>query len=356
MSKFSLGQLAELVDGELVGDANLEITDAATLQQAKPTDISFADSTKALPLVETTAASAVIVDRELPVANISAIRVDNVRAAFATIVKQFRPPIHHTNCGISELANVSGSAKIGSDVNIHPGANIGPDVEIGDGTTVHASVTVMPGCKIGERTTLFPGVVLYENTRVGSNVVLHANSVIGAYGFGYDTVRGEHMRGDQLGNVIIEDDVEIGANTTIDRGTYGPTIIGKGTKVDNLVQIAHNCRIGKHNLICSQVGIAGTSSTGDYVVMAGQVGVPDHVTVGDRVILGAKSGIMRDVPSDMTMLGIPATPEREQMAKQAAFAKLPEMRKQLRRLQKIVDELVAINTGSEDSVPQSEAA
>ena len=355
-NNYSLEQLAQLVNGELAGDPDVEITDAATLRDAKPTQISFADSAKAIALLETTSASAVVVDRKLPVDGIAAIRVDDVRTAFATIVQQFRPMVHREPIGISELAVVSEHASIACDVEVHPGANIGADVEIESGSTIHANVTLMPGCKIGKNVVLYPGVVLYENTIVGSNVVIHANAVIGAYGFGYDTIRGEHLRGGQLGNVILENNVEIGANSTIDRGTYGPTIIGEGTKIDNLVQVAHNCRLGKHNLICSQVGIAGTSSTGDYVVMAGQVGVPDHVHVGNRVILGAKSGIMRDVPDDMTMLGAPATPEREQMTKQAAFARLPEMRKQLRRLQKTVDSLVANESEAEVSVPQSDAA
>ena len=354
MSNYSLEQLAQLVDGELVGDPSMMITDAATLHDAEDGHISFADSLKAVAIVKTSHASAIVVDREYPIDGIAAIRVDDVRAAFATIVQQFRPTNRRESMGISELAVISDHATIANDVEVQPGAKIGPDVEIGSGSAIHANVTLMAGCKIGENVTLYPGAVLYENTVVGSDVVIHANAVIGAYGFGYDTVKGEHHRGGQLGNVILEDKVEVGANTTIDRGTYGPTVIGEGTKIDNLVQIAHNCRLGKHNLICSQVGIAGTSSTGDYVVMAGQVGVPDHVRVGNRVILGAKSGIMKDVPDDMTMLGVPATPERDQMAKQAAFSRLPEMRKQLRRLQKVVDGLVAQE--AEVSIPQSDAA
>jgi UDP-3-O-[3-hydroxymyristoyl] glucosamine N-acyltransferase len=169
--------------------------------------------------------------------------------------------------------------------------------------------------------------------------VIHAGTVVGAYGFGYDTVHGRHERGDQLGYVVIEDDVEIGANATIDRGTYGPTVIGQGTKIDNLVMVAHNCHIGRHNLICSQVGIAGSSSSGNYVVMAGQVGVPDHVRIGHRAVLGAKAGVMRDVADDTTVLGLPATPERDQLAKQAALARLPDMRRQLRDLIRQVEQL-----------------
>jgi UDP-3-O-[3-hydroxymyristoyl] glucosamine N-acyltransferase len=188
--------------------------------------------------------------------------------------------------------------------------------------------------------TLFPNVVLYEHTIVGNRVTIHAGAVIGAYGFGYQLSEGRHERSPQLGFVAIDDDVEIGANATIDRGTYGPTVIGEGTKIDNLVMIAHNCRIGRHNLICSQVGIAGSCTTGDYVVMAGQVGLRDHVEIGDRVALGAKAGVMHSI-AEGAWVGIPATPEREQMVKLAAVTRLPEMRKEFRALQRQVAELAA---------------
>ena len=204
----------------------------------------------------------------------------------------------------------------------------------------------MAGCRLAENVTVYPGAVLYEGTIVGPRCILHANCVLGAYGFGYDTVDGSHQLGAQLGYVELEADVELGASTTVDRGSYGATTIGAGTKVDNNVQIAHNCRIGRHNILCSQVGIAGSSSTGDYVVMAGQVGIPDHVHLGDQVTIGAKSGVMRDVPNGQTMLGIPATPERTQMQQLAALQRLPEMRKQLRALLRKVD---AMTTDTEQT-------
>ena len=166
---------------------------------------------------------------------------------------------------------------------------------LGRGTTIHCGTHVMAGCRLGEEVTLYPSVVLYENTVIGARTVIHAGCVIGSHGFGYRLVDGQHRPCAQLGNVEIGEDVEIGALTTIDRGTYGPTKVGDGTKIDNLVMIAHNCRIGRHNMICSQVGIAGSSSTGDHVVMAGQVGVRDHVHIGGGAVLGAMSGITNDV-------------------------------------------------------------
>jgi UDP-3-O-[3-hydroxymyristoyl] glucosamine N-acyltransferase len=280
-----------------------------------------------------------VVADEFPDVGRPMIFVDDPRDAFAKIVMFFRPPVEVPVVGLSPHARIDPTAQLDESVRVHPGAVIGAHVRIGRGCEIHSHVTIMPGCEIGADVVLFPNVVVYEGSQVGDRCVIHAGAVIGAYGFGYDTVQGRHQRGPQLGYVLIESDVEIGACTTVDRGTYGPTVIGEGTKIDNQVMIAHNCRIGRHNLICSQVGVAGSSSSGDYVVMAGQVGVPDHVRIGHRAVLGAKAGIMRDVPDDTTVLGIPATPERDQMAKQAAFAKLPEMRKQLRKLQRAVDEL-----------------
>ena len=197
----------------------------------------------------------------------------------------------------------------------------------------------MAGSQIGQDVTIFPNAVLYENTIVGPRCVIHANAVLGAYGFGYGFADGRHVLSAQLGNVVLEADVEIGAGSTIDRGTYGPTTIGEGTKIDDLVMVAHNCRIGRHNMLCSQVGIAGSTTTGDYVVMAGQVGVRDHVHIGNRAVLGAMAGVTNDVPEGARMIGIPATPERDQKIKQAAFSKLPEMRRQLKKLQRLAAQL-----------------
>jgi UDP-3-O-[3-hydroxymyristoyl] glucosamine N-acyltransferase len=190
--------------------------------------------------------------------------------------------------------------------------------------------------------------------------LIHAGAVLGAYGFGYKTVGGRHQLSAQLGWVELGADVDVGAGTTIDRGTYGPTRIGEGTKIDNQVMIAHNCRIGRHNLICSQAGVAGSCTTGDYVVLAGQVGVRDHVHIGDRAVVGAKGGVSGDVPAGEIYLGIPATPEREQKLKQAALSKLPEMRRQLKELERTVSRLagplepagpVLPHPATQDSVP-----
>jgi UDP-3-O-[3-hydroxymyristoyl] glucosamine N-acyltransferase len=268
-----------------------------------------------------------------------AIRVADVHRAFTLIVAHFRPRRATRHRGVSPAAIISPWARLARGVQVHPGASIDDEVEIGAGSIIHSGARLMAGCKLGENVTVFPNAVLYENTLVGARSIIHSGAIIGSHGFGYKLIEGRHLPAAQLGHVEIGSDVEIGAGTTIDRGTYGATTIGDGTKIDNLVQIAHNCHIGRHNMICSQVGIAGSSSTGDYVVLAGQVGIKDHVRIGDRAVCGAMAGITHDVPAGSHMLGIPATPEREQKIRFAAMAKLPEMRRQLKALQHVVDEL-----------------
>jgi UDP-3-O-[3-hydroxymyristoyl] glucosamine N-acyltransferase len=335
----TLAQLTELVGGHLAGPADLVISGAAPLYDAQPGQITLIDGDDRKGNLSTCRAAAVIAPRSFA-PDLPAIQVDNVHRAFAAVMAHFQPARRCQSVGVSPLAGVSPTAKLGEGVEIHPFATIGDDVTIGDRTVIHSGVQILPGSRIGEDTTIFPNVVLYENTVVGSRCVLHANAVLGAHGFGYEFSEGRHKLSAQLGNVVLGDDVEGGAGTTIDRGTYGPTMIGDGTKIDDLVMVAHNCRIGRHNMLCSQVGIAGSTTTGDYVVMAGQVGVRDHVHIGHRAVLGAMAGVINDVPDGARMIGIPATPEREQKIKQAALTKLPEMRRQLKQLQATVDKLM----------------
>ena len=257
------------------------------------------------------------------------------------IVIHFRPLRAARRIGVSRLAAVSPTAVLGVDVDVHPYATIGDDVKIGAGSTIHSGAHLMAG--VGNRRERDDLSWRGARMRIRSSAprsIIHAAAVLGAYGFGYDLVEGRHRLTPQLGNVIIGCDVEIGAGTTIDRGTYGATVIGDGTKIDDQVMIAHNCRLGRHNMLCSQVGIAGSSTTGDYVVLAGQVGVRDHVHIGSGSIVGAKGGIVNDVPDGSRYIGIPATPEREQKLRLAVVSKLPEMRHQLKALQRTVDKLV----------------
>ncbi|HYO26357.1 MAG TPA: UDP-3-O-(3-hydroxymyristoyl)glucosamine N-acyltransferase [Lacipirellulaceae bacterium] len=335
----TLGDLARLVGGALWGDAALELSGAATLGLARPGEITLADHPDRDRELAASPAAAVIATPDVECSGKPAIIVKDVHAAFAAAVSHFRPPRLRQRIGVSPAATVSLSAKLGPDVDVCPGATIGDNCEIGAGTIIHPGVHIMADCVIGAGATIFPNAVLYENTRVGDRTIIHAGAVIGAYGFGYRNVQGRHQLSAQLGHVEIGKDVEIGAGTTIDRGTYGPTVIGEGTKIDNLVMIAHNCRLGRHNLICSQVGIAGSTTTGDYVVMAGQVGIRDHVHIGDRAVICSKAGVSNDVEPGAEMLGAPAAPLRQAKLQMAAVAKLPEMRRQFRILQRQIEEL-----------------
>jgi UDP-3-O-[3-hydroxymyristoyl] glucosamine N-acyltransferase len=337
----TLAELAALVGGHLTGRGDVIISGAASLFEAQSGQITMVDQAEKNRYLEDCLAAAVIAPRSFTPQRIPAIQVDDVHRAFSAVVRRFRPPRKSSHSGISPQAAISSNAKLGQNVTIHPFATIGDDVTIGDNSTIHSGVHIMAGSHIGDEVTIFANAVLYENTVVGPRCLIHANAVLGAYGFGYGFVEGHHVLSAQLGNVVLGADVEVGAGTTIDRGTYGPTSIGDGTKIDDQVMIAHNCRIGRHNMLCSQVGIAGSTTTGDYVVMAGQVGVRDHVHIGDRAVLGAMAGVTNDVPEGFRMIGIPATPERDQKIKQAAFSKLPEMRRQMKQLQRAVAALLA---------------
>lgn len=341
-----LGELVDLLNAQLVGDTELQIHDAKTTLRATETNITFVCSEEHLDLFLRSDCLAALIPPSLETRasesdlGKSFLIVENPESAFTKIVEHFRPAITRNSIGISPAAIVSPTAIIAKDVDIYPGAYIGEHVQIDSGTIVHPNTTILDNCRIGADNTLFPNVVLYENTVIGDRCLIHGGVVIGAYGFGYKSNE-THVLSAQLGNVVIGDDVEIGSNSTIDRGTFDSTTIGSGTKLDDLVMIGHNCQIGQHNLFCSQVGIAGSTVTGDYVVMAGQVGIGDHLQIGQKVTIAAKSGVMHNLQPGQVYLGAPARPAREQMQIHATIAKLPEMRKQLKQLQRMVDELTA---------------
>jgi UDP-3-O-[3-hydroxymyristoyl] glucosamine N-acyltransferase len=328
-------QLAEWVRGEVLGDGELPISNARTLTEAEPGDITFVEHDRHLSAWHASRASAAIVPAGIPVNGRPIIRVADPLMAFIRVVQNLRGRVTTENApAISAHAHIHPSSKIGLGVNIGPHVVIGEGSEIGSGCVLHPGVVIGRFCKIDEQVTLYPHVVVYDECIIGKRVVIHANAVIGADGFGYRIHEGRHIKIPQLGWVELEDDVEVGAGSTIDRGTFGPTRIGQGTKIDNLVMIGHNCQIGRHNVLCSQVGIAGSSTTGDYVIMAGQVGVADHLTIGDQVTIGAKSGVPRSIPSNSQVLGYPAIPHKEQARIFISMEKLPEIRKDVARIKK----------------------
>lgn len=343
MQSRTLSELSAMVDGVLVGDGNIVIEGVAPMQNATPNELTFLDHANRLPLLyRKCKAQAVLVPAGVLPTGFSAIQVSDVLKAFEQIAIFFSPPREESIFGIHDRSCIHPSVQFGKNVAVGPFAVIEEDVELADDVVVHAGVQIRAGSKIGEKTIIFPNAVLYRNTIVGCRCVIHSGAVIGAFGFGYDSSKGFHKLSPQLGNVVIGNDVEIGSCSTIDRATYGSTIIGDGTKIDNLVMIGHNCKLGKHNLICAHTGIAGSTTTGDFVVMAGRVGVKDHVHIGDRAVLGAMAGILADVEPDVRLVGIPATPEKEQMKIQIAIQKLPELRKEFKILVKEVEKLKSI--------------
>jgi UDP-3-O-[3-hydroxymyristoyl] glucosamine N-acyltransferase len=268
----------------------------------------------------------------LPQSNFTIIEVKDALAAFVVLMRLFRGEENRAAPAISAQAVVHPSAQVGPDTSIAPFAVVGEGAVVGARCQIGVGVVVGRNCRIGDDAVLYPRVVLYDGTILGKRVAIHAGAIIGADGFGYRLQDGKQIKVPQFGVVEIGDDVEIGANTTVDRGTFHNTRIGAGTKIDNLVQIGHNCQIGQHNLLVSQVGIAGSCSTGDYVVLAGQVGVADHVHIGNRAMIGAKSGLHRDVADGERMLGAPAHPEGEQKRILLCLEKLPDLRREVRQI------------------------
>jgi UDP-3-O-[3-hydroxymyristoyl] glucosamine N-acyltransferase len=328
-------QLAELVQGKVEGDGDLVISAARPLGEAQAGDVTFVEDDKHAHLLHDCPAAAAVVPASVPPNGKVLIQVADPLNAFVTIVRHLhgrRETINNPPLGVDSRAAVHPTAQVGPDASIEPFAVVGEGSVVGARCRLHSNAVVGRHCRLGDDVVLYPGAVLYDGTVLGNRVIVHANAVLGADGFGYRFQAGRHAKVPQLGNVEIGDDVEIGACTTIDRGTFQATRIGEGTKIDNLVQIGHNCRIGRHNLLISQMGMAGSSTTGDHVVIAGQVGVVGHIHIGDRSQIGAKAGVTKDVPPDQRMLGAPATPEREQKRILMTLEKLPDLRRDVREI------------------------
>ena len=330
----TLREVAQWVGGELVGDGDLPIRFARPLNEAQSGDLTFADGDRYLTQLHHSPAAAALVPSAAIPNGKPVIRVHDPMMAFARVVERLRPRPAEEPAGIHLSSSIHPSAIIGSGVRIEAFAVIGPGCVIGSGCRIGSGVSIAANCRLGNDVILHPHVALYEDTVVGDRVTIHANAVIGADGFGYRIQDGRHVKVPQLGHVEIGDDVEIGACATIDRGTFGPTRIGSGTKIDNLVMIAHNCQIGRHNLLVGQVGIAGSSSTGDYVVMGGQAGARDHIHIGTGAQISAQAGVRMSVPDGERMLGTPALPESIQRRIWVVIERLPTMRKMLKRIQK----------------------
>jgi len=341
---FTASQIAERLKAEVLGDGSVELTGIAPADSARPGDLTFAEKESYFATAEQSQATAILVPAGFPSSNKVLIRVANPRVAVARLLPLFFPADQHPP-GVHPGATIAASAQIDPTAHIGPGCVVGERVKIGARSVLMGGNHLGRDSKLGDDSCLFSNVVIYPQSQIGNRVAIHASTVIGSDGYGYVFDEGRHRKMLQVGNVIIHDDVEIGANAAIDRGALGSTVIGQGTKIDNLVHIAHNVVIGRHCLIMGQVGFAGSTQLGDYCVIASQSGIAGHLKLGNQATVGAKSGVMRDIPDKETVLGIPAAPDRETKRQWIAVQQLPEMKRRLRDLEKQVEELKAAMAG-----------
>ena len=330
---FTTAEIAEQLQGEIRGDGSVILKSFAPADRAKPGDLTFAENPDYFSRAEQSAAAAIIVDGDYSSDRKVIIRVPNARVAFAKALALFFPEPAFAP-GIHPTAVVAASAKIDPTAHVGPTCVIGENASIGARSVLQGSDHIGANCQIGQDTNLFPNVTLYPRSEIGNRVRIHSGTVIGSDGFGYVQDSGIHRKVPQIGNVIIRDNVEIGANVTVDRGALGPTIIGKGSKIDNLVQIAHNVVIGEHCLVISQVGIAGSTKIGNYVILAGQVGLAGHLNIGNQVSVAAQSGVMTNIPDGEKWLGSPARPDRQTKRQMIAVQHLPDLLRRVSELER----------------------
>jgi UDP-3-O-[3-hydroxymyristoyl] glucosamine N-acyltransferase len=328
--------IAARLSCQLEGDSEVEITGVATLESAGKGELSFLANPKYHSQVKRSRASAVIADLELPYWGVPLLRSANPYLVFAKAIELFHSK-DRRSAGVHPTAVIAATARLGRDVSVGPHSVIDEDAVVGDRVVIEATCVIERGSIVGDDSVLHSGCIVREGVRIGSRCVIQSNAVIGSDGFGYaKTDAGAWYKILQSGTVVIEDDVEIGACSTIDRAALGETRVGAGSKIDNLVQIGHACRIGSNTLLCAQAGLAGSSKVGNNVILAGQVGVAGHLTIGDGVIATAQSGIPASVEANRTISGSPAIEHRNWMKSSAAFARLPEVQKSIRMLEKRV--------------------
>ena len=330
---FTTEEIAKLIGGQVVGDAGAVLKHFATIENAQAGDLTFAENDEFFARAEQSAATAIIADKRFSSSKKTLIQVGNARVAFAKALALFFPEPKFP-AGVHATAVVAATAKIDPSAHVGPHCVVGERVSIGARSVLQAGTFVGDDSKLGEDVNLFPNVTIYARGKIGNRVRIHANSVIGSDGYGYVQDGPVHLKVPQIGNVVIGDDVEIGAGVAIDRGALGSTSIGKGTKIDNLVHIAHNVQVGEGCLLCGQVGIAGSSKLGNYVVLAGQVGISGHLKIGNQVVVAAKGGVMHDVPDGEQWMWIPARPAKEARRQIVSIARLPEMLKRIAELEK----------------------
>jgi len=325
---FTIAEIARRLDGEVLGDGHAVLTGLAPAETARPGDLTFAENAEYFAAAEHSAATAIIADKACASDKKILIRVANPRLAFARALAAFFPePV--LPAGLHPSAVIAASAQIDPSAHVGPHCAIGERVRLGPNCVLQGGNYIGDDAVLGEGTNLFPNVTIYPRSQLGRRVRIHAGSVIGSDGFGYVFDRSFHRKIPQIGNVIIGDDVEIGSNVSVDRGALGSTIIGQGTKIDNLVQVGHNVEIGEYSILCAQVGIAGSAKLGKFCVLAGQVGIAGHLKIGNQVTIGSKSGVMHNIPDGQTWLGIPAQPDRQFKRVVIAMQRLPDLLKKV---------------------------
>jgi UDP-3-O-[3-hydroxymyristoyl] glucosamine N-acyltransferase len=330
---FTTAEIAKFIGGEVVGDPNAVLKNFAQAAAAQAGDLTFAENEDYFARAEQSAATAIIAEKRFSSSKKILIHVPNARVAFAKALALFFPEQKFT-AGIHPSVVISKSAHVDPTAHIGPHCTVGERVKIGARSVLQAGNFVGDDSKLGEDVNLFPNVTIYPRAQIGNRVRIHSSSVIGSDGYGYVQDGGIHLKVQQVGNIIIGDDVEIGAGCAIDRGALGSTVIGKGTKLDNLVHIAHNVEIGEHCLICGQVGIAGSAKVGNYTVMAGQVGIASHLKIGNQVTIASRAGVMHDIPDGEKWLGVPAQPDKQAKRILIATMRLPELVKRVAELEK----------------------
>lgn len=344
---FTAKQIATVLNGTIEGDPSVSVNNFSKIEEGKPGTLTFLANPKYTNHIYTTDASIVLVNNDFSAdrpLKATLIRCENAYAALAILlnmVEQAKPK----KVGVEQMSFIAESASLGTDVYVGAFAYISPNARIGNNVKIHPHCFVGECVTIEDNTTLYSGVKIYDECQIGKNCIIHAGAVIGADGFGFaPQTDGTYHKIPQMGKVVVEDNVEIGANTTIDRAVMGATIIRKGVKLDNLIQIAHNVEVGENTVMASQVGISGSTKIGKQCMLGGQVGLGGHISIGDGANIGAQSGIISNVKAGEQLIGAPAIPIKDFFRSSVVFPKLPEMYKQLSRLQKEIDDLKSKQT------------
>ena len=337
--ELTLAKIAELVNGEVVGDGSVIINAVGRIEDAQPGQITFLSNPKYVKFIDSTRASAVLVGEEFPQVSIPVVRTKNAYFSFLKLLRYFNPPIEILEEGIHSSAVIHETATIGANTCIGAGVVIAKNCIVGENSTVYPGVKIGPGVVVGSNTVLHANVVLREQVKIGNKVILHSGVVVGSDGFGFAREGETYHKIPQVGIVIIEDDVEIGSNCSIDRATLGATIIRKGVKLDNLIQIAHNVEIGENTVIAAQTGISGSTKIGRNAIVGGQVGFVGHIEIGDGVTIAAQSGVSKSLPPGGVHFGYPAKPIMQAKREEAALRRLPGLLKRISELESRLESL-----------------